>query len=67
VPFDKVVLRFARPLAPETRFLIRVRGAANLDGATGDGQVGLLTPKTPPPPPAKSDTTHHAPRTPPPS
>ena len=67
VPFDKVVLRFARPLAPETRFLIRVRGAVNLNGATGDGQVGLLTPKTPPPPPAKSDTTHHAPRTPPPS
>jgi len=67
VPFDKVVLRFATPLAPQTRFLIRVRGAVNLNGASGDGQVGLQTPKPPPPPPAKSDTTHHAPRTTPPS
>ena len=64
VPFDKVVLRFARPLTPETRYVIRVRGAANLNGATGDGQVVVLTPK--PPPPAKPDSTPNAPRTTPP-
>ena len=61
VPFDKAVLRFARPLTPETRYLIRVRGAVNLNGAAGDGQVVVLTPKRVVP-----DTTHHAPRTTPP-
>jgi Big-like domain-containing protein len=60
VPFDKVVLRFAQPLKPETRYVIRVRGAVNLNGAMGDGQVVVLTPK--PAPPAKADTTSHAPR-----
>jgi len=60
VPFDKLVLRFAQPLKPETRYVIRVRGALNLNGATGDGQVVVLTPK--PAPPAKPDTTSHAPR-----
>jgi hypothetical protein len=64
VPFDKVVLRFPRPLAPDTRYLIRVHGAVNLSGAAGDGQVVVLTPK--PPAPAKADTTH-APRPTPPS
>ena len=62
-PFDKFVLRFPRPLAPETRYVIRVRGAVNLNGAAGDGQVVVLTPK--PPEPVKADTAHRAPRTPP--
>jgi hypothetical protein len=62
VPFDKVVLRFARPLAPETRYLIRVHGVVNLTGAAGDGQLVVLTPKRVVP-----DTTPRAPRpTPPP-
>jgi hypothetical protein len=60
VPFDKRVLRFARPLTPETRYLIRVRGAVNLNGAVSDGQVVVLMPK--PPAPAKADTTSNAPR-----
>ena len=60
VPFDKAVLRFATPLQPETRYVIRVRGAVNLNGATGDGQVVVLTPK--PPAPAKSDSTPTPPR-----
>jgi hypothetical protein len=60
-PFDKVVLRFPRPLTPETRYVIRVRGAVNLSGAGGDGQVVILTPK--PPAPAKADTAN-APRSP---
>ena len=60
VPFDKYVLRFAAPLKPETRYVIRVRGAVNLNGATGDGQVVVLTPK--PPAPAKSDSTPTPPR-----
>jgi hypothetical protein len=57
VPWDKVILRFARPLAPNTRYLIRVRGAVNLNGAAADGQVVVTTPK-----PAPPDTTSHAPR-----
>jgi len=64
VPFDKAILRLAAPLKPETRYVIRVRGAVNLNGAAGDGQVVVLTPK--PPEPAKADTTHHAPRATPP-
>jgi hypothetical protein len=64
VPFDRLVLRFAQPLKPETRYVIRVHGAANLNGATGGGQAVVLTPK--PAPPAAPDTTHHAPRIPPP-
>jgi hypothetical protein len=61
VPWDRVILRFPVPLAPNTRYLIRVRGAVNLNGATADGQVVVTTPKAAPP-----DTTHPAPRTPPP-
>lgn len=57
VPFDKAVLRFTRPLTPETRYLIRVHGAVNLNGAAGDGQVVVLTPKRVAP-----DTTSRAPR-----
>jgi hypothetical protein len=64
VPFDRLVLRFAQPLKAETRYVIRVHGAVNLNGAAGDGQVTVLTPK--PAPPAPPDTTHRAPRTPPP-
>jgi Bacterial Ig-like domain len=60
VPIDKAVLRFAAPLKPETRYLIRMHGAVNLNGAAGDGQVVVLTPK--PPAPAKSDSTPNAPR-----
>ena len=60
-PFDKVVVRFAQPLKPETRYVIRVRGAVNLNGAAADGQVVVLTPK-----PAPADTTRNAPRTSPP-
>lgn len=63
VPFDKAVLRFPRALAPETRYFIRVRGAVNLNGATGDGQVTVVTPK---PPAAKTDSTSRAPRATPP-
>ncbi|HEV8399549.1 MAG TPA: Ig-like domain-containing protein [Gemmatimonadales bacterium] len=63
VPYDKAVLRFASALKPETRYVIRVSGAVNLNGASGDGQVVVLTPK--PPEPVKADTAHRAPRTPP--
>ncbi len=59
VPFDKVVLRFPSALAPETRYVIRVHGAVNLNGAAGDGQVVVLTPKRVAP-----DTTRTAPRSP---
>jgi len=58
VPGDRVVVRMARPLAPASRFFIRVRGVRNLNGATLDGGTVLTTPKpvvrdttkTPPPP-----------------
>jgi hypothetical protein len=63
VPLGGLILRFARPLAPQTRYLIRVRGAVNLNGAVADGQTVVTTPK----PAAPRDTTRSAPRpTPPP-
>jgi hypothetical protein len=53
VPSDKLVLRFAAPLRPETRYLVRVTGATNLSGASADGQAVAVTPK----PAAPPDTT----------
>ncbi|HEY3280012.1 MAG TPA: carboxypeptidase-like regulatory domain-containing protein [Gemmatimonadales bacterium] len=58
VPFDKVVLRFVRPLPPETRYVVLVHGAANLNGATADGLAVLTMPK-----PVARDTTRNRPRT----
>ena len=58
VPTDKVVVRTVRPLAPASRYVVRVRGVRNLNGAAADGGTVLTTPKpvprdttkTPPPP-----------------
>jgi hypothetical protein len=62
VPSDKIVIGMVRPLKPETRYVVRVRGATNLIGRKGDGVIGFTTPK----PRAPADTTHRTPRTPPP-
>ena len=62
IPSDKFVIRLARPLKPETRYAVRVRGATNLVGKKGDGDIGFSTPKATP-----VDTTHHAPRPAPPT
>jgi len=67
IPSDKIVIRLAHPLKPETRYLVRVAGATNLIGKRGTGDIGFTTPK----PVARdstrtpADTTHRAPRTPP--
>ena len=58
-PGDKVVVRMARPLAPASRFFVRVRGVRNLNGATADGGTVLTTPK-----PVPRDTTKTPPRPP---
>jgi hypothetical protein len=55
VPSDKVVLRFAAPLKPETRYLITVTGATNLSGAKADGQAVVAVPK-----PQPADTSRRA-------
>jgi hypothetical protein len=55
VPSDKVVLRFAAPLKPETRYLITVTGATNLSGAKADGHAVVAVPK-----PQPADTTRRA-------
>jgi hypothetical protein len=55
VPSDKVVLRFAAPLKPETRYLITVTGATNLNGAKADGQAVVTVPK-----PQPADTSRRA-------
>jgi hypothetical protein len=48
VPFDRVFLRLAQPLVPETRYLIRAQGAKNLSGAAADGAAVLAVPKREP-------------------
>jgi hypothetical protein len=53
IPSDKFVIRLARPLKPETRYAVRVRGATNLVGKKGDGDIGFTTPK----PAAPADST----------
>ena len=57
VPSDKIVIQLARPMKPETRYVVRITGATNLIGKKGDGDVSFSVPK-----PAPADTTHHAPR-----
>ena len=54
-PYDVRVLRLSAPLVAGGRYLVRVRGARNLNGATGDGQAVLAVPE--PPPAAPRDTT----------
>ncbi len=53
-PSDRVVIQTAQPLAPGAKYLIRVRGATNLSGASSDPQGVLARPV---PKPAARDTT----------
>ena len=48
VPADRIVVQTATPLAPGAKYLVRVRGATNLNGATADAQ-GVLAVPTPKP------------------
>ena len=58
VPSDKFVIRVARPLKPQTRYVVRILEATNMIGKKGKGDVGFTTPaptpadstKRPPPP-----------------
>lgn len=68
VPSDKIVLRVAHPLKPETRYVVRITGATNLIGKKGDGDIGFTVPKPVAPDStrgARADTTRRAPRNPP--
>jgi len=68
IPSDKIVIRLVERLRPDARYVVRVKGATNLIGKTGDGDIGFTVPK-----PvvrdttqrARADTTRRAPRTPP--
>ena len=44
-PSDRRVVVLERALAPGARYLVRVRGAVNLNGAAADGQAVFETPK----------------------
>ena len=44
VPADRIVVQTATPLAPGAKYLVRVRGATNLNGATADAQGVLAVP-----------------------
>ena len=54
VPTDKVVVRVGMALKPGGKYLARVRGATNLNGAGADGQAVLAVPV---PKPAAKDST----------
>ena len=54
VPTDKIVVRVGIALKPGSKYLARVRGATNLNGAKADGQAVLAVPV---PKPAAKDTT----------
>jgi hypothetical protein len=56
LPTDRVMLRLAAPFAPGGKYLIRVRGARNLNGAVADGQAVLSIP-VPAAPRAPADST----------
>jgi hypothetical protein len=56
VPSDKIVIRLARPMTPETRYVVRVQGATNLIGKKGEGDVSFTVPK-----PTPRDTTSRRP------
>lgn len=54
IPSDKYVVRVARALKPDTRYVVRVIDATNLIGKQGTGEVGFSVPK---PKPVPADTT----------
>ena len=55
VPSDKLAVRLAHPMKPDTRYVVRIQGATNLIGKKGDGDIGLASPK-----PVVADTTRRA-------
>jgi hypothetical protein len=49
VPSDKLVIRVGQPFTAGQKYLIRVSGVANLNGARADAQAVLTVPAAPPP------------------
>jgi hypothetical protein len=58
IPSDRIVLRLAEPMKPDTRYIVRIAGATNLIGTKGEGSVSFTVPK-----PAPADTANRVPRT----
>jgi len=54
VPVERIVVQTATPLAPGSKYLVRVRGAKSLSGAAADAQGVLAVPV---PKPAARDST----------
>ena len=55
IPSDKIVIKLAAPMKPDTRYVVRVQNATNLIGKKGEGEIGFASPK-----PAPADTTKRA-------
>lgn len=62
VPVDRIVIRVNTPLPPKTKFVIRIRGARNLNGATAD-VLAIFETKEPPKPKPAADSTRARPDT----
>jgi hypothetical protein len=65
VPVDRAIVRVAGKLTPGAKYLVRVRGARNLNGAVADGDAVLSVPLPPPPPPPPAAPRDTAARRPP--
>lgn len=53
---DRLVVRVATPMPPESRYVVEIRGIRNLNGAAGTAMAGFKVPKPPPPPKARPDS-----------
>ncbi|MEP6745877.1 MAG: hypothetical protein ABJB33_10315, partial [Gemmatimonadota bacterium] len=51
---DRLVLRLAAPMPPESRYVLEVRGIRNVNGVAGNAAGGFAAPRQPPPPPPKA-------------
>lgn len=62
VPLDRMVVRVNTPLVPKTKYVMRIKGVRNLNGATGD-VLAIFETKEPPKPKPASDSTRVRPDT----
>jgi hypothetical protein len=61
-PFNALLLRMAKPLAPNTTYLVRVDNARALSGRTATSERSFTTAKAPPPKPDSTRAPTPAPR-----
>lgn len=61
LPSQSIRVRLARPVPPDTEFVVRVTGVRNLAGLTGGSEAKGKSPAAPPPPPPAEPADSAAP------